>query len=215
MVERISQPESTSDNGALAAQVSSAVLKFRQAGVEHVIITDSGGGLTLLFLNNAESQHYYPRYGGDTNNGFQALLAAGALPKDQLNGTMGLGWVPGFDVPGAANADNGPYSNAARRHCIQLMHAHGQSFSDPNAELVALTTCDQLYFIQDTLNAAPVPTRAGYLDAVNALGSRFVSGETFRTLFGADHHAGVASYRDWMYVAGCSCMHYTGPLHDF
>src|SRR5205085_2589904 len=108
--------------------------KFRQDGVTHVILRDERGLLTLLFLNNAQSQHYFPRYGFTTQNGPQTLADPGDIPKQQLRGSMGIGWSPQLDITPAQNTDEGPYSNAARRRCIALYKAHGITFADTNAE---------------------------------------------------------------------------------
>ena len=57
-----------------SAAISSAVLRFRREGIDHVFISDgpagifAGTGLTLLFLENAQTQGYKPRYGFNTNN---------------------------------------------------------------------------------------------------------------------------------------------------
>jgi hypothetical protein len=67
-------PETLGAVSDSSAAVSSAVLSFQSNGIDHVLIQDgaagvfSGAGLTLLFLENAESQHYRPRYGFNANN---------------------------------------------------------------------------------------------------------------------------------------------------
>lgn len=209
-VVRVPAPQRSSDLSGATAAVSSAVLKFRSDGVDHVIVMDASGVVTLLFGRNADSQHYFPRLAANTQNGYQALADAGAYPKSEMVGAVGIGWLPALDITASENTDNGPYSNDARRRCLALMKAHGQTYSDVNAEAVVLAACNDFGFFQDAIKAAgPVPlSRANYLAGVHRLGSTWQSDGLFGTFFGPGHHDGVSVVRYWAYVADCTCMRY-------
>jgi hypothetical protein len=207
----IAPPQRTSDEGAAAAAVSNAVLKFRSDGVDHVIVFDSSALLTLFFLENAQSQHYFPRYGVSSQNGPQALLDSGAVQKEQLRGSVGIGFVPVIDITPSEDPDSGPLANDSRRRCIKLMTDHGQKFSDANAEAVALTLCNVWWFTRDVFNhAGGALNRAGFLKAVSALGTSFESGLTFGTRFSDTQHDGASMVRYYGYDEACGCMHYRG-----
>jgi hypothetical protein len=209
-IRRVTWLQSNGDTGALAAAVSSAVLRFRQDGVTHVIILDERALITLLFIREADSQRFRPRYGLNSQNGVQVLVDGGNLNPQQLNGALGVGWSPQLDVPASQNTDNGPYSNNARRKCMALMRAKGFTFSDANAEAIALGDCNSLYFFQQVMNSVTgAVNRDTFLAGVNALGTRFENAETFANRFSSTQHDGVAAVRQWKWDTGCACGKYT------
>ena len=67
------QCHSVSDCATTTNDFSSAVLKFRQAGVDHVLFTPDGGDAVFFFFQVAHSQKYYPRYGMTTASGPQPV----------------------------------------------------------------------------------------------------------------------------------------------
>src|SRR5207245_266607 len=130
---------------------------FRAASVDHVIMFDSQGSLSLFFMNEANSQHYYPRYGGETGSAFQVLMTGNppVVQPQQLKGAMGFGWIPAFDLPNDQNPDNGPYANNARRTCLKVMADHGITFADNNAEEVGFSYCNNVWLLRAALNLTP------------------------------------------------------------
>jgi hypothetical protein len=214
-IRRVTWLQSNNDTGALAAAVSSAVLRFRQDGVTHVIIHDERALVTLLFIREADSQRFRPRYGLNSQNGVQVLVDGGNLNAQQLNGALGIGWSPSLDITPSQNTDNGPYSNNARRRCMALMKAKGFTFADANAEGVALGDCNVLYFFQQVGNAVKgTLNRDSFIAAVNALDTRFENAGTFANRYNSAHHDGVAAVRQWKWDAGCSCGKYTSGNID-
>jgi len=206
----VSYPQSQADAGNISAQVSSAILRFRQEGVDHVLVVDERALLTLFFLNQAESQHFFPRYGFNSQNGTEALLEPGDVPKEQVNGALGFGWAPIVDIPSTQDPDNGPYANDARRSCISLMKAHGQSYANPNAEAIALLNCNEFRLLKRALELGPTPiSRDSFMAGLNRIGSSFQSTQTFAIRLDATHHDGAAAVRYWAYDGGCGCMRYT------
>lgn len=209
----ITEPQRNSDVSEMSASESNALVKLRQDGVEHVLIIDATGLLTLEFLNDAESQHYYPRYGWSTQNGPEALAGPGDVPKDQMTGSMGIGFAPGIDLTPNDNPDNGPYSNPSRRACLALMHSKGFSFSDPNAKTVALLTCNQWNFLKAAIEAGGrTINQQSFIAGVDRIGSSFQSASTFATQFSPVQHDGAGAYHYYQWDTGCGCMRYTGPL---
>lgn len=210
-IERIYDPNALSGLSEEANQVSSAVLKFHTDGVDHVLFLEQSGYIPLLFLNDAESQHYYPRYGFNSQDAPELLASSGDVPADQLVGAAGIGWTPISDL--AADPLDGPYSNAARRACDALMSAGGVSTAGADAELVINIYCDEVNFLRAALEqSGPRITRSSFLQGVNSLGSTFLSGfELGPTAFGPQQHDGVAAVYDYVYQTACGCMTYLGP----
>jgi hypothetical protein len=208
-VVRAPVPQNTADTGAPAAAVSSAVLKFRSDGVTHVFIVEDSAVLTLLFGQNADSQGYHPRYAANTQNGLQTLADAGAFPKGQLPGALGIGWLPGLDITPAENPDDGPYSNNSRRKCVALYKANGVSYASANAEAVALATCNSLWLFRDIMKNVTVLNRDGFRSAADRVGTSIELTSIFLARIDPDHHDGVGAVRYWAYKPECQCMRYT------
>jgi hypothetical protein len=203
-------PQSNADLGNDSANVSNAVLRFRADGVDHVLIIDGTGILTLEFLNNAYGQHYYPRYGFDSQNGPEVLAGAGDVPTAQLNGAMGIGWIPMLDLPSSANPDNGPYSNDARRACLAIMRSNGFTYSDTNSESAAIGICTSFEFLKDAILAGGTTiNQANFITGANKLGYWNDTGDTFGNFYGPAQHDGAAYYRYYDWNNSCGCMEYT------
>ena len=121
-VRYISVPQSANSIADASAAISSAVLAFRQKGIDHVFIGDGpagvflNAGLTLLFLQNAKSQGYYPRYAFNSNNDPNL----GAHPKDQLVGMLAI-----TSANSDPASDEGIAPNPVRERCLALMRKKG------------------------------------------------------------------------------------------
>jgi hypothetical protein len=208
-VARVPFIQQESDVGAAEPAVSSAVLKFRSDGVTHVIILEGSGTISLLFGTNADKQRWYPRYGANSQDGFEALADSGAYPKSQLNGALGIGWQPSLDIAPSENPPNSPYTNAAQRKCLALYQAHGITFSDQNSKGVGYLDCSDIWFFRDVVNRTTALTRDGFLAAANGIGSSFESLNVIATRLDAAHHDAIAAVRYWAYKPECGCMRYT------
>jgi hypothetical protein len=208
-IVRVPYARQQSDVGALAAAVSGAVLKFRSDNVTHVLILEASATVSLLFGNNADSQRYYPRYGANSQTGQEALITSGAYPKSQLNGTVGIGWVPSLDIAPSEAGPNSPYVNAAQRKCLAVYAAHNITFSDQNAQGVGYLGCASLWFFRDVMKRAAGANRDAFLTAANGIGSAFESLTIIPTKIDSSHHDGIAAVRYWAYKPECGCMRYT------
>ena len=208
-IVRVPYARAQSDVGALAAAISSAVLKFRSDNVTHVIILEASATVSLLFGNNADSQRYYPRYGANSQTGQEALIASGAYPKSQLNGTVGIGWEPSLDIAPSEAGPNSPYTNAAQRKCLALYAAHGIQFSDQNAQGVGYLNCADMWFFRDVVKRTTAMTKEAFLAAANGIGSNFESLTIISSKIDATHHDAIAAVRYWAYKPECGCMRYT------
>jgi hypothetical protein len=183
-----------------------AVLRFKALGVNRVLYIEGSGGIeTLLFMNAAESQNYYPVYGLDSRSG--ANLLQTNAPAAQLRGAFGIGWMPtvdlgvkGFTAPDAA--------------CLSIIHKAGLATADNTAARFALATCDVFFFFKTVMQArTPAPGSAtAFTAAAESLGSRYTPTGSFRAWFGPDRHDGTSAVRPLGYVGDCSCFRYQGGL---
>jgi ABC-type branched-subunit amino acid transport system substrate-binding protein len=212
-VYRITPPGGFSDDGSTVAAIQSAVLKFNSDGVDHVVLTDGNGSISLLFNNYAYSQHYFPRYGGSTGNFWQTLLAAGDIQPATLAGSMGIAWMPMIDLP--YHDGDGDYPNSERRRCLGLMRAQGQAATSATVAASQLVACDAFWLLQSALRTdvrRPVNTNV-LLDRVDALGGGFQPGLALADSFAPHHHDGVGAGYDMSFGTTCGCYSYHGPQH--
>jgi hypothetical protein len=205
-------PDSTSDNGQAVSQIQSAVLKFRSDGVTHVLPVEQNSA--SFFATAAEGQHYRPRYGVNSRTAFE--LEGGTLvPRAQMAGAVGFGWVPDEDLPASETTkDTGPYAGPGRVHCIKVLTDAGFPAADARA---ALGVCDAVYSIQRALNAVPAGvalTATSFMSALEGFGGAFQNAGIPASRFGPNrHYAGTRAWL-WSFDSECQCMHYTGSPYE-
>jgi hypothetical protein len=204
-VFRIAIPQSSGDNGAAAAAIQSSVLRLRNDGVDHLVLVDNGGAMTLLFSNDAYSQHYFPRYAGTSSNGFQALLSAGDIQAATLAGAVGAGWEPLLDLPKSTSTQ---FLSAAGRRCRALMAKAGLSFADVNSEAVAFGYCDKVGVLAAAIGKQS-PSLAHFVGGLNAL-STFDPARGVASRFSATRHDGGSGYFTMTFRSDCTCFAYGG-----
>jgi hypothetical protein len=183
------------------AQISSTVVRFRSNGVTHVLLPESA----YLVTPAAEQQRYRPRYGVTTLDGLASLTVA-TSPPGQLNGALGLGWLPQSDVDAAH--DPGPVS-PAQTHCLDVMDKAGQTTSDRLAQTTQLIVCDAFNFLVAALNGGGDVTPDAFRRGVALLGSGFPSAITFQERYGPNRYDGAAAGRGLAYQAACNCFVYS------
>ena len=205
-VRYIAVPQSDKSLADASAAISSAVLAFRQAGIDHVFIADGaagifkGTGLTLLFLNNAKSQGYYPRYGFNTNNspGWENL------PADQEVGMLA---IDSFDTE--AKNDEGIAPNAQRERCFALMKKKSLPVGDTQTQGLAIGACEIAWFTEAVYSRVRSSALPDVIAAGESLGTSFRSVYTFGTKLSRGQHDGASLFRTSRFDEGCSCMKYT------
>ncbi len=216
-VAYITPPESYGDLGATSASVSNAVLKFRSEGINHVILFDgavgvnSAGVLVLEWMQQAQSQHYFPKYGLNSTGGFTTL--ASDVPKQQMVGSEGVGWEPFTDL---AQADYPPSKYASNtKLCLQIMSKAGQAQSSNNARGIQVGICDFFFFFKDALSSVKGSlNESTALSAINAIGTSYPVMGTFGININSQHHDGVELVRNTVFVPSCTCYRYTSRPYN-
>src|SRR3954454_24414110 len=202
-------PQTLDAVGEMSATMSSIVTKFRSEGIDHVIIQDghagvwAGTGLTLEFMDQAESQKYYPRYGQNASNS----PGWSGLPSDQMDKALAI-----LDSDYEPKDDAGWRTNKQRELCwkIEADAGYPVSPSNVNDEGLAAQACDEVFFLQTSINRLRVITSDGFMQAVNGLGRSFPSAVVYGTQFAAGLHDGSAAVRSAEYFASCKCLKYNG-----
>ena len=204
----------TADTSQIATAISGAELAFASEGINHVMVFDINGLLAFLFMTNAQTQGYHPRYGltSQSSGSHLADLLKGNA-NAQLKDSLGVGWIPVLDLH--ANEYGPSQGPPARKACRQLMLKGGQQqgLSSPGAELVATGQCDMLFVLQRAFtHLTGAVSGAAISAALRTVGSGFAPASTFSTSLGTGRHDGVSSVRDMAYNTSCSCFRYTSPL---
>jgi hypothetical protein len=207
-VVRVHSPKSEAEIGQTVNDVQGAVLKFRSHNVTHVILLDANGSLTLLFAKPAQGQHYYPRLGINSATGAQALADTHAIGNDQLNGALGVGWIPRVDLPAAV----GPkYDTGASRYCLKVMHDHTGNDYTSTAAATAFGICDMGHLLVAGVRAAGTSiTNTSVRRGLESLGSSFPSAALPEEFYGPERHDGTQRGFDMHWDTDCSCALYTG-----
>ena len=215
-VEFVPSPQSATDVSGLSAAVSGAVLRFNTLRVSHVMILDTAAVASFLFMQEAESQGYRPRYGLNSQNGNTILadLLKGSGSQGQLTNSLSVGWLPTIDLAGPDDPDD--KATPSRQRCLKLMTDGGlTSFSSRNAMGQALITCEEVWFFEAAAKAAgPSLNARSFLAGVESLTAMRESTLTLGNRFGNGRRDGVARAADLAYVPGCTCFRYTTSPYD-
>ncbi len=190
--------------GQASAQVASMVLRFKSAGIDHVMFVATYGSAGFLFPTQAETQHYRPRYALSTMD-FPQVITANA-PKPQLARAVGAGWDPGWDVDVAQD----PGDNSAQTQCLGIMRDAGVAPDQRAAVRRALGICDALFFLKAGLEKAAQLTPQGLRDAVGKPDFTYPSAVTHTVSFVNRRSDGVAAVRGLTYGGSCGCFSYAG-----
>jgi len=190
-----------------SSDIPNAILKFRQEGINYVFFVQSGAGVPLYFMEDADQQGYFPHYAIGTYEAAGWFLEQYA-PQRQLANAEGIGWEPFFDVKASA------YPKTAReRQCFAIEKKGGEENKDRQANITSTEACDLVWAFADAARSAGSALtfdswRAGYA----ALGTSYRSVLTFTTDFSSGRSDGSSSYRwvDWN--TGCGCFRYAGPV---
>jgi hypothetical protein len=207
----IAVPQNAGAIADASAAISNAVLSFRQKGIDHVFIGDgpagifAGTGLTLLFLQNAKSQSYYPRYGFNSNNS----PSYQNHPKDELVGMIA---IDAIDTN--ALRDEGMALNPVRERCFALMKKNGLPVGDDQTRNLAVNACEIGWFPAAVLNKAGSSALSRVLPAAESLGTSYRSPLTYGTRIAPGKHDGIYLFRNLSWDTGCSCNKYSSKPYE-
>jgi len=194
-------PQAYGDLGAANAAISSAVLDFQTRGIDHVVVQDGpaglfgGTGLTLQWLNAAESQQYRPRYGMNSYNS----PGSQALPATQQANMLFVSWTNA-----TAASDAGWKTNTTREACFKIMRDAGVNLS-LNNQSVATVICDSLFLFKRLGDRLTTITADSFIAAADRLGA-YPTASVFGASLRKGKHDGGDLVRDGHFVTSCACV---------
>jgi hypothetical protein len=190
-----------SDAAAQQPSDNNAVLRFRTAGVTHVLFNSS---VPEWFLNAADAQRYRPRYGFTTNDSPYVLVEQpGGPPQEQLQNSVGVGWNAPLDGIQAPLSPSG-------QQCLDLMKAKGVTSGTPSP----LVMCDQVSLLVKAATAGGTSIDgASLMSGIDRLG-QFTPASGFRDSYGPGRlRDGAAEAAHFAYDTPCSCFRYTSAAY--
>jgi hypothetical protein len=177
------------------AAMSSAVLRFGAAGVTHVLASDSD---VLLFMQAADKQQYHPRYGLTSYLAPAAALQA-IVPASQLNGAIGIGWLPVSDVDAAhAPGPVGPGETVCRR----VLAKAGVDITDAGARTIAFAECDGVNLVVAAVTSGGGFGGARFKAGRGRAGGSFASALVWRSALSASRADLPGAVRDLVFRNG-------------
>lgn len=199
------------DLGSGNSQMSNAVLNFQTKGVTNVMFFEVWQGW-FLFLQNAQSQHWYPKYGLSTQNALQIMIDLGLVPTGELPGSVVVGWNPGVDVP-LPSSGGWPRLQL----CRDIFRKAGQDITGSGQEAYhgGLSLCESILALQDAGRLAAAPLSTSSLAAgLAALGHRLQLGNLPSGDLEPNRHYAAVQWRPGKYDGGCGCGVYTGQAQQ-
>lgn len=206
-IQYIQPPQRAQEVGNSSSEIQSAVLRFKAAGVTHVVILEGasgiagGGHLMFLFTNSAEPQAYRPRYGLNSGVGLNGVSPQ--TPEGQLDGARAVGWLDPYDMPESKRQQNSAVARCRRIMKRAGLPSSGFAFADSQIK------CDQVFFFAAAMQRAGAPNRQAFIRGVDSIGTGYVSAVALATRFAPNHHDGVTAVRNAEYVPECRCFHPT------
>lgn len=194
--------------GGTSSQFASAVLQFKNAGVNRVLFTPDGGDGLIFFTAAAESQGFRPRYALTTGSTPAGISNA---PADQAKGAMAVSW----QVNDLLNLNAPPGSfpavplNSSRTQCNKTYTSFATAHGAPVASFYPW--CDALALLQ-TVGKAKVVSVAALLSGVESLASTFDPANAWAPArFGPGHYDGASAVRVLLWDSKIGQWGLTGP----
>jgi hypothetical protein len=200
----------TGQNAGTASTVSgisSAIVKFRSAGVDRVSFVSVSEAPALYVVSTvAQSQGYYP--GWIVSSLGQLAIIGGQSPKSEMRNTHGYGWLPSQDVPPQYN----PKPNASQRRCYSLLHSRGVQPRTAADFGYAYSACEALFLYERALKLTGGNSDGvAVSNAIASLGSKF---QSTLNLYGRSTYSGARRnnapevYKPINWDGNCSCFRY-------
>lgn len=191
--------------GAAGASVNNAILRFRRAAVDRVLmVSDFEAVVLLLFAQSAESQGYRP--GFMLSSQAQAQVLRSQLPAGQQPQMRGVGGSRFGDV------DDGQFS-APDRVCDSLARAGGLAAATYTAKSLLVALCGPFLLLDAALKQTGGSAEtANLMAAVASLGTSFAAPGLVddATRYSSTFRDGPERVREFAFAASCTCIRYTG-----
>ena len=194
--------ERASDLAGAQAEISNAVLRFKQKGINRVLGMDDQ---LTGFMTGAEQQDYYPRYG----MGSLSLFGAPEGNPDSLKDSALVGTNVQMDVrPRWRGAQPAP-----EKTCRKIYIDSRQAPDDELAWGLMEWHCEGLFFIKAALDRMTELSPQGLIAAAQSLTNAYVPIGVYGMHIAPRHYDGASKARLLKFYPSCGCVKYDGPAY--
>lgn len=192
---------------AVANGIKQAVVRFQADNVTNVIFQGGGayggGGYAVLFMVNAASQSYSPRYGFSSDDAPGALPPSGAVPQSQFHNALAVGVTPLTDTD---DAHFGAWPTTPNeKRCDAVEAAAGNTSTSRQGAGPLIGYCNAMFLLQQ----AAAPLTGGALNAqlwadqAMRLGEGAYNASVYAPYIGPGHWDAAGGYRLLHAVDSC------------
>lgn len=184
-----------------SAQMSSAVLNFRSAGVNKVMFFEPWVGY-FTFLKAAENQGYFPQYALTSQSAPEVMMSLGLASAASLKNAKLVSWWPLADV-----RDISKYLGPRQQLCQSIYRNAGVTIpSDRTAFGGLLNLCENILLVADAYRGAPAQLRAlDFTLGLERLGLKAQFATKPSGGFASNRHWGATTYYPGTFDSDCGC----------
>ena len=187
-----------------ANTMKQVVAAYQIEGINNVIFQgggiDGGGSYALLFMLDAESQHFAPRYGLSSDDAPVAL--AQNVPQDQLVNALSVGTQPAVDTD---DQHYGQWPYTRDQKTCAAIEASVFTTSTQEGALAIIAYCDAMFELQEgaaALVGQPLNAQL-WADQAMKLGSNVFDAGLYSRYVGPGHWDAAGGYRLLHAVQNC------------
>ena len=187
------------DGTTLEAGQQQAILDFKRAGVDKVVVL-GGSRLASWMIDIGATQNFAPAYAVTSYDSPEFNIRN---YPDLMAGSVGISVLPGWDV---ADDQYPSPANDAEALCLDIFAGAGVEFESRANSRSALLYCDAVRLLQLAGDHAAEVSPEGLGPAMWAIGDGFEAASVYSVAFEEGGHTGGAGYRVFAFDGSCSCM---------
>ena len=188
-----------SDGTTLEAGQQQAILDFKSAGVDKVIVL-GGSRLASWMMDIGATQNFSPAYAITSYDSPEFNIRN---TPDLMAGSLGISVMPGWDV---ADDQYPSPANEAESLCLGVLSGAGLEYESRANSRTALLYCDTVRLLQLAGATAASSSPADIGSALWAVGDSFEPASVYSVAFAEDSYTGASGYRVFAFDESCSCM---------
>ena len=186
------------DGTSLEAGQQQAILDFKDAGVDKVLVI-GGSRLASFMMDIGATQNFSPAYAVTSYDSPEFNIRN---TPDLMAGASGISVLPGWDV---ADDQYPVPANDAEADCLAMLEEDGHTFESRANSRSALLYCDAVRILQ-LVGETMTGTDAEAMGSAMAGIGDFESASVYSVTMSDGSYTGSAGYRGFSFDPDCDCM---------